>query len=146
DFETKQVCALKTFRDELLVDAAARQMFKREADKWVSLGDHPFILAARSVRDIASRLFVKMDFIPPDDEGRVTLADHLAFKSRPIGLEQTLEWGIQFCLAMEHANAHGVQCHRDIKPQNILIGPGRILKVSDFGLALVGEAAVGMPG
>src|ERR1022692_2296139 len=35
--EWKQVCALKTFRDELLADAAARGAFKKEALLWVNL-------------------------------------------------------------------------------------------------------------
>lgn len=41
--ETKQVCALKTFRDELLADAAAREAFKKEALLWVNLEEHSFI-------------------------------------------------------------------------------------------------------
>src|ERR1043166_2163528 len=140
DNETKEVCALKTFREELLADPEARATFQREASNWINLGQHPFILTARSVREISGRLFVKMDYIPPDEHGRVTLLDHLLVKSQPIGAERALEWAIQFCLAMEHARKHGVQCHRDIKPQNILIASGTTLKLSDFGLALVAQS------
>src|ERR1035437_7307769 len=49
--QTKHVWALKTFRDELLADAAARAAFKKEALLWVNLEAHPFILAARWVTE-----------------------------------------------------------------------------------------------
>ena len=58
DRATKEVCALKTFRDELLADAAAREAFKKEALLWVKLEEHPFILAARWVTEVSGRLFV----------------------------------------------------------------------------------------
>jgi serine/threonine protein kinase len=37
----KQFCALKTFRDEFLASAVAREAFKRELSVWVNLGKHP---------------------------------------------------------------------------------------------------------
>ena len=141
DHETHEVCALKTFRDELLADQHSRQIFRTEAANWVKLGKHPFIVSARSVREIANRLFVTMDFIARDEWGRATLADHLVPGSPVIGLERTLVWGIQFCHAMEHAQRNGLQCHRDIKPQNILIAHGQTVRLSDFGLALAAEGS-----
>ena len=133
---TNRLRALKTFRDELLADASTREAFKREALLWVSLGEHPFILAARWAEVFSGRLFVAMDYVAPDAEGRVNLADHLR-SAKPIRAERAVEWAIQFCLGMEHANAHGVRCHRDIKPANILIAQDGNLKVADFGLAAV---------
>jgi serine/threonine protein kinase len=73
DRGTKQVCALKTFRDELMADAAAREAFKKEALLWVNLGEHPFVLPARAVEKLSGRLFVKTDYVAPDDKGRVNL-------------------------------------------------------------------------
>jgi len=141
DHEKHQVCALKTFRDESLADAGAREIFRREASNWVDLGVHPFVLTARSVFKFSNRLFVKMDFVQPDREGRTSLADFLSSGSeQAIGPVQTLEWAVQFCLGMEHAIQHGIKCHRDIKPQNILIS-NHSVKIADFGLALVAEAA-----
>lgn len=141
DHKLGEVCALKTFRDELLADAAAREAFKKEALLWVNLEDHPFILAARWVAEASGRLFVQMDYVAPDDKGRVSLADHLARAGGPLDADQTLKWAVQFCLGMEHAQSHGITCHCDIKPANILITQDGTLKIADFGLAKAAEAA-----
>ncbi|MBI3851718.1 MAG: tetratricopeptide repeat protein [Verrucomicrobia bacterium] len=139
--DTHEVCALKTFRDELLANPTAREAFKKEALLWVNLEEHPFILAARWVEEAFGRLFVSMDYIAPDAEGRVSLADHLAHADGRLDTNQILKWGIEFCMGMEHANSRGIECHRDIKPANILITRDGILKISDFGLASAAEAA-----
>jgi serine/threonine protein kinase len=141
DREKKEVCALKTFRDELLADVAAREAFKKEAFLWVNLEEHPFILAARWVLEVSGRLFVEMDYVVPDAHGRVSLADYLARAGGPLDAGQTLKWAVQFCLGMEHAQARGIKCHRDIKPANILITQNGTLKISDFGLAAAAEMA-----
>jgi tetratricopeptide (TPR) repeat protein len=130
-------CALKTFRDEFLADARARKAFEKEALLWVHLDEHPFILSAHCVREFSGRLFVEMDYVPPDKEGRVSLNDHLRC-GMPTNQERALEWAIQFCLGMEHAANHGITCHRDIKPANILIRNGAVT-ISDFGLAAAAE-------
>jgi len=139
--ETHEVYALKTFRQEFLADAEVKVGFKREALLWENLGRHPFILAARFVEELSGRLLVGMDYIAPDDLGRVSLADHLAHSRGPLGTDRTLEWAIEFCYGMEHANQHGIKCHRDIKPANILIRQDGTLLITDFGLAAPAEAA-----
>lgn len=135
------VYALKTFRDDFLDDPKARDAFKKEALLWVNLEDHPFILSANVVVEISGRLFVFMEYIAPDAQGRVNLADHLALTAGPFDLRRTLEWAIQFCLGMEHAQAHGIQCHRDIKPANIFITQNGTLQIGDFGLSRAAETA-----
>ena len=132
--------ALKTFRDEFLADARAREAFEREALLWVRLETHPHIVAAQCVREFSGRLFVSMDYVPPDMEGRVTLSDYLR-SGKPLSQERVLEWAIQFCLGMHHATSHGIKCHRDIKPANILICDGAV-RISDFGLAAAAEMAL----
>jgi len=139
--DTAHVCALKTFRDELLADPTARAAFKSEALLWVNLDKHPCIVVATAVAEVSGRLFVGMDYVAPDVHGRVNLGDHLAGARRPMDTNQALSWGIQFCLGMEHAKTHGLACHRDIKPANILITHDGTLKISDFGLATAAEAA-----
>ena len=132
-------CALKTFKDEFLSDAIAREAFKKEAFLWVNLGEHPFILSARWVEEFSGRLFVKMDYVAPDNRGRTNLADHLVNAGAPLDSIQGLEWAIQFCFGMEHAVSHGIKCHRDINPRNILILQDGTLKIADFGLAAGAE-------
>jgi tetratricopeptide (TPR) repeat protein len=146
DRDTNEPCALKTFRDELLADAAAREAFKKEALLWVNLERYPFILTALWVAEVSGRLFVVMDHVSPDAQGRVSLADHLARASGPLNADQTLKWAGQFCLGMEHAQARGIKCHRDIKPANILVARDGTLKISDFGLAAGAELAWRAPG
>lgn len=136
------LCALKTFREGFLDNPDAREAFKKEATVWVGLDDHPCILAARWVEETYGRLFVEMDYIPKDKQGRVTLTDHIGAASGAFELNQALEWAVQFCLGMEHANGHGIRCHRDIKPGNILITPDGMLKIADFGLAAAAETAL----
>ena len=161
--ETGEDFALKTFKDELTVDPAALEAFKKEALVWVNLERHPFILPAIWVEEIrhgriatldntgklvldkrasqkpAGRLLVIMDYVEADTQGRATLGDYL--KVGLLDEDQVLTWGIQFCLGMEHARAHGIECHRDIKPVNIMIMRDGTLKVSDFGLSIATESA-----
>jgi len=139
--ETEEVCALKTFRCEWLADASVREAFKKEACLWVNLGRHPFILTAEWVEEVSGRLFVLLEWVAPDAQGRVSLADHLAGAGGPLDTNQVLTWAIQFSFGMEHARAHGVLCHRDIKPANMLITDDGTLKITDFGLAVAAEFA-----
>ena len=136
------VVALKTFRDEFLVDGTARDAFKKEALLWIGLEEHPFILSARWVREFSRRLFVAMDYVAPDEKNRVSLQDHLLRSGDPFPLEQSLRWGVQLCRGMEHAAGHGIRCHQDIKPSNILIMQDRTPMIGDFGLAAAAEMAL----
>ena len=65
DSELRTLCALKTFRDELLADGRARAALIEEASRWVDLGDHPHILSADSVLEIFRRLYVRMEYVIP---------------------------------------------------------------------------------
>ena len=104
--ETGAEFALKTFRDEFLDDSKARDAFKKEALLWVNLENHPFILAATVVLEISGRLFVAMEYIAPDKQGRVNLADHLAQTAgrfEPIGavVFKRFQFASQFRLAVD---------------------------------------------
>jgi len=125
-------CALKSFQDRILGNAQAAQVFRREAELWIALGHHPHIVSARTIRKPDGRLYLVLEYIERDEQGRNRLSDY--FDGTPFPLKQTLIWAVQFCRGMEHALAHGLHCHRDIKPDNIMIDKGR-LKITDFGLA-----------
>jgi tetratricopeptide (TPR) repeat protein/tRNA A-37 threonylcarbamoyl transferase component Bud32 len=131
--ELKAALALKTFRDEYLADAQTRERFRTEASVWVDLERHPYLVRAYFVDEIASRLFIGMEHIAPDEHGLNSLEGYL--RQRPPDLTQSLRWAIQFCHGMEYAYLRGIRCHRDIKPANIMIGSDKAVKITDFGLA-----------
>jgi tetratricopeptide (TPR) repeat protein len=140
DRRTESFYAIKTIRSDKFADDTFYEAFEREALLWVNLEQHPFILAARYVQNFSGRLFVSMDYIAPDERGRVSLLDHLAQAHGPLDTERALSWAIQFCFGMDHAYRHGIACHRDIKPANILITQHGALKITDFGLAVAAAA------
>ena len=80
--------------------------------------------------------FYAMELLP----GKA-LADLLA--AAPGGLSDRRAAGIlrQIGDALAHAHSQGV-VHRDVKPANVLVGPGDRTKVLDFGLALWSEPGV----
>jgi serine/threonine protein kinase len=131
--EKKSAYALKTFRDEYLADITTRERFRKEAQVWVDLERHPYLVRAYFVDKISGRLYIAMEHIAPDEQGLNTLDAYL--RKRPPDLAQTLRWAIQFCHGMEHAYSRGIKAHRDIKPANIMIDQNKNVKISDFGLA-----------
>jgi len=50
----------------------------------------------------------------------------------------------QMMLALKHCHSRGI-AHRDVKLENLLLGEGFRLKLSDFGLAWASDARLGMP-
>jgi len=131
--ETKSVYALKTFRDEYLEDEQTRKRFRKEAQVWVDLERHPYLVRASFVDEISGRLYIGMEYIAPDEHGLNSLAGYL--RRRPPDLVQSLRWAIQFCYGMEYAYSKGIRSHRDIKPDNIMVSQGETVKITDFGLA-----------
>lgn len=131
--ETKSPYALKTFRDEYLEDATTRERFKKEAQVWIDLERHPYLVRAHFVDEISGRLYIAMEHIASDEQGLNSLDIYL--RRKPPDLAQTLRWAIQFCHGMEYAYSKGIRAHRDIKPSNIMIDQNKNVKISDFGLA-----------
>jgi serine/threonine protein kinase len=86
-------------------------------------------------------LYISMEHFP----GR-TLADVLETRG-PLPLTELRDIVGQVCDGLEAAHQAGV-VHRDLKPQNILVGERRAVKIIDFGLAkstfLRGMTATGL--
>jgi serine/threonine protein kinase len=122
---------LKTYQGG--ADPETRRQFVAEAKAWIDVGPHPNVVQAYWVRDIAGVLFVAAEYIAPDDEDRNSVKTFL--EGARVRTEVVLGWAVQFCHGMSFASTKGVVAHRDIKPDNLMIGPDGILKVTDFGLA-----------
>jgi serine/threonine protein kinase len=130
-----QVVALKTLRGELLRSRLRLSRFAQECRLWVQLGEHPNIVRAHSVEVFDGRPYVVLELIQGGDLNRW-------IGSRRLDLGQSLRFGHQFCLGLEHALRQGLHCHRDIKPANLMVTEDGHLKITDFGLARISEEMI----
>jgi WD40 repeat protein/serine/threonine protein kinase len=123
----KMMLAIKTPQPKAVKSEVRLVRFLREAELWVDLGLHPNIATCYYARVIGGlpRLFI--EYV---DGGTL---DDWKEKKRLKDIRTVVDLMLQFCHGMMHAEAQGM-IHRDIKPQNCLIGRDRTLKITDFGL------------
>jgi len=136
DHQIKIPCALKTFQEQYLLFEETKEFFRREALVWIELATYPYVVRSYLVNELESRLFIILEYIPPDHQGRNTLTHYLD----SLTLSETLKFSIQFCYGMEYAYSKGIDAHRDIKPDNIMVTPDKTVKITDFGLAKAFQA------
>jgi len=129
--------ALKTIRpDTNLTPAQAievRQRFYREAQTAGKLA-HPNIVTIYDVGEDLGVSYIVMEFI----EGQ-SLADW-ATKQR-LSIPQVKHAIGSAALGLDYAHAAGV-FHRDVKPDNIMLTSGGVVKVMDFGIARLMESSL----
>lgn len=126
--------AVKSLRADRTANRRDLEGFVQEANTWVGLGLHPNIVACYFVRLMGvPRIFIEYM------EGG-SLADWLV-QGKVKDLGTALDLAIQAARAMSYAHSKGL-VHRDLKPANCLVTPGGTVKVTDFGLAKVGDGPV----
>lgn len=133
-----RMVAIKTFQladyveQEYLVEW--KQSFLKEA-KLAGKLNHPNIVTIFDAGEDWDLSFIAMEVL----EG-VELKVHCQ-KDNLLPLPKTLKTVATVALALDYAHQNGV-IHRDIKPANIMILNNGVLKITDFGIALVkGEVA-----
>jgi serine/threonine-protein kinase len=128
DVELDRPVALKRLAENLARDEDLRRRFVREARLAARLA-HPNVVRVFDVGEDEGRPFIAMEYV----EGE-TLAELVARRgSLPAAEVATL--GVQMCAALAAAHAAGL-VHRDVKPQNLLLGSDGVLKLGDFGIAV----------
>lgn len=115
-----------------------RELFKREAERWFSLGRHRNIVRLYTVEDFEHRhLVLFMEYIAGQPGIGPTLRDHLDhhLKRRTrLPAKEVIQIGVNICDAMEFAYEKSRLVHRDLKPENIFLTDEGVAKVGDFGL------------
>jgi tRNA A-37 threonylcarbamoyl transferase component Bud32 len=129
--------ALKVLAPQLSRDEAFRERFRREG-KSVALLDHPHVLTVHDSGEIDGRLFLAMRLV---DGG--TLAERMLDEG--LSADDTLAILGPIADALDAAHAAGL-IHRDVKPQNILIGSNGHSYLADFGVATASTATLGLTG
>jgi eukaryotic-like serine/threonine-protein kinase len=129
DVELDRPIALKRLAENLARDQELRRRFLREARLAARLA-HPNVVRVFDVgEDDDGRPFIAMEYV----EGE-TLAD-LVVRRGPLPAAEAAGLGMQACAGLAAAHAAGL-VHRDVKPQNLLLGKDGVLKLGDFGIAV----------
>ncbi len=120
-----RVVALKVLTGELSDDPGFRERFRREGQRQAAI-DHPHIVSVYEAGETDQVLFLAMRLV----EGPTLKALLLG---RDIDHWRCLQILTQVADALDAAHAEGL-IHRDVKPQNILIGARDHAYLADFGL------------
>ncbi len=118
--------AVKVLRDEVTSDETFAR-FEREVHVTATL-EHAHILHVHDSGKHEGRPYIVTEYAPGG-----TLSEKLAREGQ-LQIADALQIACEVGIALAHAHASGV-VHRDVKPDNILLGRGGVL-LADFGIAI----------
>src|ERR1700678_1722597 len=117
---------LKILRRGLLTQGQMRTTVLREA-RLASAIEHPNVCAIYEVGETGDEAYIVMQFVPGQS------LDTLITRG-PASIQLVLSVGIQIADGLQAAHGLGI-FHRDLKPQNVMLTDGGVVKILDFGLA-----------
>ncbi len=124
--------ALKVLGEHLTEDPAHVERFLREAQSAARL-NHPNIVQIYAVSQDAGRHFFAMEYVSGQSLQQI-------LRSRgTLTSIQTARIALQTASGLGAAHEQGI-IHRDIKPANLIIDERGLVKIADFGLALMTAA------
>jgi serine/threonine-protein kinase len=118
--------ALKILHEQYLADEDYVERFRREARAAAQLG-HPNIVTVIDRGRSDGCEYIVFEYVEGEN------LKQLLGRTGPLPVRRALEFAIQVGRALEFAHDNGL-VHRDVKPQNVLLGNGPA-KVTDFGIA-----------
>ena len=124
-------CAIKILKEEYLDDPMFLERFRSEA-KSAALVEHEGIANVFDYGEDTGAAYLVMELVPGESMSR------LIEREKKLSEEQVLDIVAQTSRALGAAHARGL-VHRDIKPGNLLITPDGKVKITDFGIARVGD-------
>jgi serine/threonine protein kinase len=121
--------AIKVLGEHLTEDPDQVERFLREARSAASL-NHPNIVQIYAVSEDDGRHFFAMEYVSGSSLQQILRS------SGPLDPIQVARIALQTASGLRAAHEQGI-IHRDIKPANLLIDDRGLVKIADFGLALV---------
>ncbi len=119
--------AVKVLSDRFAQDPAFVERFRREASAAAGL-NHPNIVAVYDRGEAEGTYYIVMEYLSGPDLKKVIRAQG------PLEPATAVDNALQILSALSAAHAAGI-VHRDIKPQNVMVGEDGRLRVADFGIA-----------
>jgi eukaryotic-like serine/threonine-protein kinase len=133
DIRLDRIVALKIARPELARDQDFVDRFISEARSVARLSS-PNVVAVFDQGSTGDLHYIAMEYVPGP-----TLRDLLAARGR-LNPREAVDIIERVLAGLAAAHDAGI-IHRDVKPENVLLGNGKSVKVADFGLA---RAAAGV--
>ena len=137
DTELDEIVALKFLRADLVHTPEILARFRREV-RLARRVAHRHVARVYDIGEHEGDKFLTMAFI----EGEALRA--LLRRSRPLPISQAVSIARAVCEGLAAAHAVGV-IHRDLKPDNVMLGSDGALAITDFGIARSAEAVDGGP-
>ena len=132
DNSSGQSVAIKHLRPELVAsDPEMVERFAREGEALRQL-DHPNIVKVLATVEEKGQHFIVMDYVAGG-----SLRDLLDHEPR-LPFDAVLSIGLEIADALARAH-HLSIIHRDIKPANVLLAEDDTPRLTDFGIALMGD-------
>ena len=128
DEKLRRDVAIKVLPEEFAKDEERLRRFQREARAVAAL-NHPNIVTIYSVEEDDEIHFITMELVLGS-----SLREHLTKDG--LSFEKFLELAVPIVEALSAAHRKGIT-HRDLKPQNVMVGNNGRIKVLDFGLAKI---------
>ncbi|MGE0788064.1 MAG: protein kinase [Sandaracinaceae bacterium] len=139
DGQFRRAYARKRLRPQLVDDEEARTMFVSEA-RIAGLLHHPNVVSVIDVGEDAEGPFLVMDYVQGMSLAQLLVASATAGEQLPVQIAVRVFLDVARGLAAAHElQDHGGVTlglvHRDVSPQNVLIGYDGVARLSDFGIA-----------
>lgn len=128
DTRLGRTVAIKVLQPHFGRDEPFLRRFQQEAEFAASLGAHPNIVDIYDIGQDGDLHYIVMELV----EGRSL--KELIRERAPFSVNEAFAIGQQVASALDFAHKRGL-VHRDVKPQNILVTPEGVAKVTDFGIA-----------
>ncbi len=127
DLRLSRAVAVKVLHSHYASDTGFLQRFHHEAQAVANLR-HPNIVDVYDVGQDGDMHYIVMEYVPGSD------LKALIVREAPLPVERAVSIAEAVARGLDAAHRLGM-IHRDIKPQNIIIGEAGQVKITDFGIA-----------
>ena len=132
DTRLHRTVAVKILQRDKTVDTELKRRFMQEA-RAASALNHPNIVTLHDIASDDGADYLVMEYIPGKSLDKL-------ITTKGLPLSEAIGYAAQIAVALAAAHAAGI-VHRDIKPANVMVMAESQIKVLDFGLAKLVDAA-----